>query len=287
MLRFSLIVATVNRYDELSLFLSTLLEQKTYDFELIVVDQNQDDRVAPLLDQWLKDAAERSSAKGNTPRLVHLRAVPGLSKARNLGLAHATGEIVAFPDDDCWYQATTLTFVDQWFEKNPDYGILCLGSRDQSGAISNNRWPQDQCDLTRTNVFRTTATYSYFLYRSRISRQLFFDPEIGPGAATIYGAGEDTELIVSLVSTGIRGRFLKSPSIGHPHKPYESSNRAWRYGAGFGRVMAKHRMRTQFVGLVLFDLVRIPFHYLRGDRARGSRLWSHAAGMTRAYFHKD
>lgn len=284
MSRFSLIVATVNRCDELSLLLSTLLEQRTHDFEVIVVDQNPDDKLAPLLQQWLQDAKQRWS--NNAPRLVHLRAAPGLSKARNLGLEHATGDIIAFPDDDCWYEPTTLAFVDQWFTENPDYAILCLGSRDHSGAISGNRWPQEQCDLTRTNIFRTTATYSYFLHRRRISGQLVFDPEIGPGAATIYGAGEDSELILSLMERGVRGRFLRDPSIGHPRKPYDSSERAWNYGAGFGRVMAKHSMWAQFLGLVLFDLIRIPFHYLRGDRNRGSRLWSHAAGMSRAYFQR-
>lgn len=284
MSRFSLVVATVNRYDELSVLLSSLLEQATYDFELIVVDQNPSDGLAPLLQRWLQDATEQCPTAGSAPRLVYLRAVPGLSKARNFGLEHATGDIIAFPDDDCWYKPTTLAFIDQWFAENPDYGILCLGSRDLSGAISNNRWPQEQCDLTRTNVFRTTATYSYFLHRRRIPQQLFFDPEIGPGAATIYGAGEDTELIVSLIGAGIRGRFLKNPYVGHPCKPYDSAERAWLYGAGFGRVMAKHRMRTQFLGLVLFDLMRIPFHYMKGDRNRGMRLWSHAAGMTRAYF---
>lgn len=285
MSRFSLIVATINRYDELSLLLSTLLDQKTYDFELIVVDQNSDNGLAPLLQRWLQDATDRSSTAGDIPRLVHLRALPGLSRARNLGLDHATGDIIAFPDDDCWYVPTTLAFVDHWFAQNPDYGILSLGSRDSSGAISNNRWPQGQCDLTRTNVFRTTATYCYFLHRKRISRPVLFDPEIGPGATTIYGAGEDTELIVSLMDTGVRGRFSKDPFIGHPCKPYDSTERAWRYGAGFGRVMAKHRMRTQFVGLLLFDLIRIPLQYLKGDRNRGSRLLCHAAGMTRAYFH--
>jgi glycosyltransferase involved in cell wall biosynthesis len=284
MSRFSLIVATLNRYDELSFLLSTLLEQTTYNFELIIVDQNADDRLAPLLQQWLQEAKQRSSIIGTAPDLIHLRAAPGLSQARNLGLKHATGEIIAFPDDDCWYEPTTLEFVDRWFAENLSYGILCLGSRDLSGAVSGNRWPQKQCDVTRTNVFRTTATYSYFLNRRNISHPLIFDPEIGPGAATIYGAGEDSELILSLMDSGIRGRFLKTRCIGHPSKPFDSTQRAWSYGAGFGRVMAKHRMRTQFIGLVLFDLVRIPIHCLRGDRNRGARLWSHAAGMTRSYF---
>lgn len=281
---FSLIVATLDRYDELSFLLSSLLEQSTYDFELIVVDQNPDDRLGSLLQGWLRDASQRSPDGCNAPSLIHLRALPGLSRARNLGLEHATGDVIAFPDDDCWYEPTTLAFVDQWFAQNSAYGILCLGSRDRSGAISGNRWPQEQCDLTRTNVFRTTATYTYFLHRGRISRQVLFDPEIGPGSGSIYGAGEDTELILSLMDDGVRGRFLKSPYIGHPCKPYDSVERAWSYGAGFGRVMAKHRMRAQFLGLAFFDLIRIPIHFLKGNRDRGVRLWSHAAGMSRAYF---
>jgi glycosyltransferase involved in cell wall biosynthesis len=141
MSRFSLIVATINRYDELSFLLASLLDQTACDFELIVVDQNPDDRLGPLLQQWLQDARQRSSNTNNAPHLVHLHALPGLSKARNLGLEHATGDIIAFPDDDCWYEPTTVAFVDQWFVQNPDYGILCLGSRDHSGAISGNRWP--------------------------------------------------------------------------------------------------------------------------------------------------
>jgi len=285
MARFSLIVATVNRYAELSHLLSTLVEQTTCDFELIVVDQNQDERLAPLVRWWVQEAAKRCS-NSEVPKLIHLRSSPGLSKARNLGLEYATGEIIAFPDDDCWYEPTTLAFVDRWFADNAEYAILCLGSRDLSGRVSGNRWLQEESDVTHTNVFRTTATYSYFLNRRRISGQLLFDPEIGPGAATIYGAGEDSELILSLMDAGVRGRFLKSPSIGHPCKAFDSTERAWSYGAGFGRVMAKHRMRVQFVGLVLFDLIRIPFHYLKGDRNRGLRLWSHAAGMSRAYFQK-
>jgi len=283
--RFSLIVATVNRYKELSTLLESLLEQATYDYELIVVDQNASGELAPLLEQWKCDVAQNAAATGQeAPSLKHLRAIPGLSKARNLGLEHATGDIIGFPDDDCWYQPETLVFVDRWFSQNEAYSVLCLGSQDSSGAVSGNRWPQEQCDLTRTNVFRTTATYAYFVCRPRVSEPLFFDPTIGPGASTIYGAGEDTELVLSIMDAGGQGRFLRSPSIGHPRKPYDSAERAWRYGAGFGRVMAKHGMPLQFAGLVFFDLLRIPMQYVMGKSDRASRLWAHASGMTRAYF---
>lgn len=93
------------------------------------------------------------------------------------------------------------------------------------------------------------------------------------------GTGEDTEPIVSLIKSGVRGRLLQNSLIAYARKPYDSDERAWRYSAESGRAMAKHRLRTQFLSLLLFDLIRIPFRYLREDPGRGSRLWSHAAGM--------
>ncbi len=52
MCRFSLIVCTVTRTAELEAFLGSLAAQKQPPaFEVIVVDQNPDDRLAPLLDR--------------------------------------------------------------------------------------------------------------------------------------------------------------------------------------------------------------------------------------------
>lgn len=44
--RFSLIVATIGRTAEFSVLLESLAGQETRDFELIVVDQNPDDRLS-------------------------------------------------------------------------------------------------------------------------------------------------------------------------------------------------------------------------------------------------
>ncbi len=90
-MRFSLIVATLGRSTEISALLESLLAQGRDDFEVIIVDQNADDRVAPVLAPY-------------APRLpiAHLRsAIRNANHARNLGLRAARGKIVTFPDDDC------------------------------------------------------------------------------------------------------------------------------------------------------------------------------------------
>ena len=50
--RVSLVVSTVNRTVELSRLMESLLEQDFKEFEIVVVDQNSDDRIVPLLERY-------------------------------------------------------------------------------------------------------------------------------------------------------------------------------------------------------------------------------------------
>ncbi len=257
------------------------------DFEVIVVDQNSDERLSPILEQWTSQSSGPSNESGGTIQLKHLRCSPGVSSARNLGLAHSTGQILAFPDDDCWYYPDTLKKVDAWLRQHNDYGILSLGSRDEQGWVSGNRWVQTECDLTRLNIFRTSATYTYFVRRPPSPIPLLFDESLGPGAGTKFGCGEDTDFLLTLMSYGIRGRFYSPMYIGHPRKEgFVDVQRAKRYGGGFGRVLAKHSIPSVFFGLVTFDFTRAAMRTLIGDSDRASRFWSHGRGMISTYFSK-
>jgi glycosyltransferase involved in cell wall biosynthesis len=89
-MKVSLILATVNRVNELEIFLKSLSNQTYQKFELILVDQNMDARLNEIVNKY------RSTCK-----IKHIQAERGLSKARNVGFHHITGDIVAFPDDDC------------------------------------------------------------------------------------------------------------------------------------------------------------------------------------------
>src|SRR5580692_7639105 len=96
--RFSLIVPTAGRTTEVTELLRSIVAQNRTDVELIVVDQNDDDRIVPLLETLPGGIA-----------VVHLRQhEKGSPVARNAGLDAASGEIIAFPDDDCWYPVDLL-----------------------------------------------------------------------------------------------------------------------------------------------------------------------------------
>ena len=63
------------------------------DFELIVVDQNTDDRLAPLLKDWATKVAEQNPRTGGSVTVKYLRSHKlGVSRARNLGILHSCGE---------------------------------------------------------------------------------------------------------------------------------------------------------------------------------------------------
>ena len=281
--RFSLIVATINRTEEFSYLLQSLAEQSMGGFELIVVDQNSDDRLSSVLTEWCSEKSAHGRRKTGI-EVKYLRCAPGLSRARNLGLKHSTGEILAFPDDDCWYLPDTLQNVDAWFRMHCDYGILSLGSRDRQGRVSGNRWVQKECDLTRVNVFRASATYTYFVRRPEQSMPLCFDESLGPASGTNFGCGEDTDLLLTLMSHGVRGRFNSRLYVGHPLKGYIDINRADLYGSGFGRVLAKHSLPFLCMGLVTFDFARAAVYAVLHKSDRSSQLWAHGRGMIRAYF---
>jgi glycosyltransferase involved in cell wall biosynthesis len=273
---FSLVVATKDRTGELARLIASLDGQTRGDYELIIVDQNGDDRVIPILEQ-----------SANQDRIHRIRSSPGVSRARNAGMELAQGKVIAFPDDDCWYPPNTLDAVSDWFNANRSYDILTLNSLDENGARSCNRWFQDSCDLNLLNVYRTSVGYSIFIRADGIARTVRYDEEIGPGANTPYLGGEDSDFVLMAMKKGARGRFEAKWHIGHPLKDIRnasvSRDRAYIYGLGMGFVQRKHRLLWLWAGLAAFDFGRATCAFVVGRR-EPARLWyRHGRGLVAGY----
>src|SRR5258708_7909985 len=111
---FSLIVCTLGRKGSLRRLFRSLDAQSLPDFEVIIVDQNPPGFLDEVVDLY------RSQF-----RIVCVLAKPGLSSARNVGLAHAAGRVIAFPDDDCWYKPDTLSEVFARMKGDNAAAIVC------------------------------------------------------------------------------------------------------------------------------------------------------------------
>ena len=266
--RFSLIIATLSRTTELRRLLESFTQQDFSDYEVILVDQNDDDRLQEVMDEFA----------GRVP-MERIFSPKGVSTARNHGTRRATGELIAFPDDDCWYSPGLLAKVDQWFRDHRRYSILAVGAVDEEGVPSGNRWFQSSCDLHPVNIFRTTFCSSLFL-RSEALFGNFFDEEMD--------RGEETDLVLRILNSGLRGRFDRTWQIGHPRRDMLSGSvpkeRAKSYGRGMGNVLRKHSLFALWSVLVGYDFLRGVVVALLGKSSSASLCFAHAGGLLRGYF---
>ena len=276
---FSLIVATRDRTTELARLVRSIDSQSKVDYELIIVDQNDDDRLVLILES------------GPHPEKIrHVRCSPGISRARNVGMECAQGEIIGFPDDDCWYPPKTLEIVSGWFKAKRSYDILALNSLDENGVRSCNRWFQDSCDLNLLNVYRTSVGYGFFIRADGVARTVRYDEGIRSGANTPYLGGEDSDFILMAMEKGARGRFEAKWHIGHPLKDIRnasvSRDRAYIYGLGMGFVQRKHRLVWLWAGLAAFDFGRAVCAFVAGRREPAALWYRHGRGLIDGYFRQ-
>jgi glycosyltransferase involved in cell wall biosynthesis len=267
--KFSLIIPTVGRTTELEKMLESLLHQQPTDFEVILVDQNEDNRIEKTI----------ASLQGSVP-VQHIRLkTKNVSAARNTGLSLATGEIVAFPDDDCWYPAHLLPLVGDWFAANSEYDILAVGANDEHGVPSGNRWIQSKCDIRPLNVFRTTFCNSLFFRRGAIPVSIRFDDKL------IHG--EETDFILRLMSSGLRARFDRTLHVGHPRRDMLSGSvsvaRAHKYGQGMGSLVRRHSFLSLWLLLLGYDLLRVLVVTLTGKFSQVTFCAAHARGLFQGF----
>lgn len=228
-MKFSLILATVGRSEEVARFLASLDAQDYRDFELIVIDQNDDERLTPLLKVY------RDRFK-----FLHVRSARGLSRARNVGLKLAGGDVIAFPDDDCWYPAGLLAKVAGVLES--DSGIDGVTGRFTDGdGRTEGRWLDRSMPLNRYNIWRGAISFSIFLRRRVVDAVGQFNDSLGVGAGTPWGASEETDYLLRSLQHGFKLKYLHDLVLHHPVKTVHfdegACNRQQKYEAGIGRVM--------------------------------------------------
>lgn len=232
-MKFSLVLATVGRTQEITRLLHSLEAQCYRDFELIVVDQNSDNRLVPILSRF----ADRSP-------IIHLRSERGLSRARNSGLKRISGDVVAFSDDDCWYPKGILAHVHKQFMEHPEWDGITGRSIDKNGAESAFSFGNESVLIDRFSVWQQAISYTIFLRRAVIDKVGPFDETLGLGAGTIFGSGEETDYVVRAIQADFSIYYLPTLTVHHPRFKEAIDlrvlKRAFAYGCGMGRVLSKH-----------------------------------------------
>jgi len=246
---FDLVVATVGRTDELGRLLDSLAAQDYERLRVVVVDQNDDERLAPIL-------------AGRALQLEHVRSVRGLSRARNAGLRLIEGDVVAFPDDDCTYPHGLL--VEVAARLGSDVALDGLSGRveDASGAASTS-WKPDGAILERDNMWNRVNSAALFLRRSVVERVGPFDERLGLGSGDAWSSGEEIDYVIRAVDAGARVEYDPSLVVRHRVVP-DDATIGFRDGAMVGYLLRKHgyphrvvaRMLLRPIGGALASLAR-------------------------------
>lgn len=233
---FDLIVATVGRVEELSRLLDSLEAQQYPSLRVIVVDQNDDERLDPVL------------AAGSVD-VLHLRSAPGLSSSRNIALEHAAADLIALPDDDCMYPSGLLTRVAERFVGDPGLDGLTGRTEDASGRSSAS-WSTQSATLTDDNLWNRAISFTIFLRRSVVERVGTFDERLGLGSSEAWSSGEEIDYLIRAVRGGGRIEYDTSLVVRHDVR-VDDAEIGLRDGASIGYLLRKHHYPLRTVARML------------------------------------
>ena len=223
----SVVICTRDRPGQLEGCLTSLFETSPPPFEVIVVDN----------DPWHPETRSLVNSFERVRYVAEPR--PGLSRARNAGLRAASGDVVAFTDDDTavhpkWIQGLLAGFDE------PDVmcvtGLVLPSKLDspsqvvfekEMGGFSQGfrRITYDKTFFDRYKphgvpVWRVGAGANMAIRRRAFDLVGGFDERLGAGAA---GCSEDSELWYRLLERGWLCRYEPAAVVFHQHRTDMSS----------------------------------------------------------------
>jgi O-antigen biosynthesis protein len=264
----SVVVATRDRPAELVACVERLLDLAYPGYELLVVDN------APSSEAT---AVAVGRHFGNLPQVRYLREDrPGLSNARNQGLAEAAGEVVAFTDDDVLVDPAWLANLVAALGAAPHAacatGLILPAQLDTEAALwfesyagFDKGWERQLFDLAEHR--RPGPLYPYAMgqfgsgaslaFRTAALRRLGgFAPELGAGTTAL--GGEDLDIFLRLLASGAAIVYEPGAILWHRHLRDTATLRRQLhgYGVGLGAALTKSLLDRPARALEL--AVRLP-----------------------------
>ncbi|MFA7403371.1 MAG: glycosyltransferase family 2 protein [Pelobacteraceae bacterium] len=243
--KISLIITAQDRIEELKRFIKSLLAQRyKEDIELIFVNQG-----------LYTIESDFTFPENITYIPINIGHIMPLSRARNIGLKHATGYIVAFPDDDCWYEENLLQRIMEYFIQNSELDCICTNVYDPLiRKIYGGRPFGIRKRMRFVDLFKLPISVGIFVKLESLDRVCReFDESLGAG--TYLGSGEETDLVSRLLSANMKIDYVGDIQVYHPVPEYMEMdcNKYYSYGLGFGYLNGK-LMRSGHISLVWYLL---------------------------------
>lgn len=218
----SVIVPTYNRKALLKYCLDSLLAQ-TYPkdrYEIIIADDGSNDGTEEVV---------KGTAKTTVARVGYFKQPnKGPATARNLGIKKATGEIIAFIDDDCIADKEWLNNIMECFN-NSVAGV-------EGKVVSEGKTPfTHQVENLKGNLYLTAN----IAYKNEVLLGVGLFDEGFP-----YAGGEDWDLAFKILEKGKKIRFSENAIVTHPSKELglkEWVRTTWIQWATVAKLYKRHK----------------------------------------------
>jgi O-antigen biosynthesis protein len=231
----SLIVCSRNRPVLLVESIRSILEGDIVPAELIIIDQS---------DEPNRSLTSLTTTRNCTIRYIWSQSV-GLSRANNIGVAAASGDILVFSHDD-------VTVTRTWFGAL----VSALHAAGRRSVVTGQVLPTEVTIpggfAPSTKVDPVAAAYegridkdvlfpmNMAMYRSAVDEVGGFDERLGPG--TSFPAAEDNDFGFRLLEAGYRICYVPEATLYHCawRKAQDYLPLRWNYGRGQGAYYAKY-----------------------------------------------
>jgi GT2 family glycosyltransferase len=262
--QFSIVIPTHGRPHHLESCLASVaqLQYPRDEYEVIVVDDGGPDPLDPVI-QRLRGQMRLSLVR---------QANAGPAAARNAGAARATGEWLAFTDDDCEPDSCWLKMFAQRMRQTPDALI---------GGRIVNRLPHNPCAAASQAI--TDCTYHRMQHGG--AEMLFASCNLAVSAASFrriggfstsypLAAGEDYDLCHRWQQAGQAAIYAPEAIVNHRHDLTLRSFLRQHYSYGRGLLQFRRRaaggviasVRQRRLGTYL-ELLRWPLAHRNGQDA--------------------
>lgn len=297
----SVVVATRDRPDALHRCLESLARLDYPSFEIIVVDNcPSSSETAELVTRFARSSRSVRYVREDTP---------GLARAHNRGLLHATGAIVAFTDDDVVVDRGWLGAITEVFRDDPTVGcvtgMIMPAELETASQAWSESWAgfgkgvvrrryEDGAGPSDDPLFPFTAgafgSGANMALRADVLQAIGgFDPALGTG--TPARGGDDLATFFDVITAGFVLVYEPSAVVFHAPRPDYASLRhqAFGYGVGMGayaaHVLKTHPRRVLGARSRMRPAAR---HYFAADSAKNKRrptdfprelVWRERAGL--------
>lgn len=263
----SLICSTLgNRIYELERLLSSIKESlfQKEDMQIIVVNQNPNSQdILPLINRY----------KNDLNLMVINQAEKGLSKGRNYGFEFSEGDIIAFPDDDCWFPPDFFINLFNAFElysadiilgsiHDPIKDIVYPGHKKYNG--------KNVKKMSKNDLFYSSSISSFFKKNVLGDLKLFegylFDENLGAGS--YFGSGEETDIIFRLLKKGAKAYIIPTLKIYHKVEDnfFTESSKVRSYARGVGALAKKHKSYVTYKYYIEIAIKSLAASIIRGAK---------------------